>query len=143
MIASVSGLNVARREIVDSLDACAGDVLWIVNAYTLGLAEVLIPIGAVDNTGWGRRPVLLSGLEEFTIASFAAGRTVGRGDCDTGKLSVITPWFPPEERHVRSGSGQVSPVSGAIRDGHVAVRSADDPAGLKRPVSGRVWRQGA
>ncbi|MAT05719.1 MAG: MFS transporter [Acidimicrobiaceae bacterium] len=111
VIASVSGLNVAQREIADSLDASAGDVLWIINAYTLALAALLMPIGAVGDR-WGRRPVLLSGLAVFTVASFAAAVAptvavmiaaralagVGAAMVMPVTLSVITTSFPPEER---------------------------------------------
>lgn len=111
VVASVSGLNVAQREIAESLDASAGDVLWIINAYTLALAALLMPIGAVGDR-WGRRPVLMTGLFVFAIASLAAAIApsvsamiaaralagVGAAMVMPVTLSVITTSFPPEER---------------------------------------------
>jgi len=111
VVASVSGLNVAQRQIAESLGASAGDVLWIINAYTLTLAALLMPIGAIGDR-WGRRPVLLSGLTVFSVATLAAAfaPTVGfmiaaRALAGAGAamvmpvtLSVITTSFPPEER---------------------------------------------
>lgn len=111
VVASVSGLNVAQREIAESLNASAGDVLWIINAYTLTLAALLMPIGAVGDR-WGRRPVLLSGLAVFFIATLGAALATSVGFMIAARalagagaamvmpvtLSVITTSFPPEER---------------------------------------------
>lgn len=44
----------------------------MINVYSLTLAALLPPLGAVDDR-WGRRPVLLTGLTVFGIASAAAG----------------------------------------------------------------------
>ncbi len=111
VIASVSGLNVAQRDIAESLDASSGDVLWIINAYTLALAALLMPIGAIGDR-WGRRPVLLTGLTVFAIASFGAAIAPSVGAMIAARslagvgaamvmpvtLSVITTSFPESER---------------------------------------------
>ncbi len=111
VVASVSSLNVAQRDIAETLNASAGDVLWIINAYTLALAALLMPVGAIGDR-WGRRPVLLAGLTVFAVASFGAAiapttafmiasRTlagVGAAMVMPVTLSVITSSFPPEER---------------------------------------------
>lgn len=111
VVASVSGLNVAQREIATTLDASAGDVLWIINAYTIALAALLMPVGAIGDR-WGRRPVLLAGLTVFGLASIAAGLAPSVGAMITARvvagigaamvmpvtLSVITSSFPEDER---------------------------------------------
>ena len=111
VVASVSGLNVAQREIAVSLEASAGDVLWIINAYTITLAALLMPVGAIGDR-WGRRPVLLTGLGVFALASLGAAIAptagfmiaaralagVGAAMVMPVTLSVITSSFPEEER---------------------------------------------
>jgi EmrB/QacA subfamily drug resistance transporter len=111
VIASVSGLNVAQQEIAIELAASQTAVLWIVNAYTVALAAMLLPVGAVGDR-WGRRPILLGGLALFVAASVASAMapTVALMICArlaSGiaaamimpvTLSVITSHFPEEDR---------------------------------------------
>lgn len=111
VVASVSGLNVAQREIATSLEASAGDVLWVINAYTIALAALLMPVGAIGDR-WGRRPVLLTGLVVFGLASVGAAVAptvgamiaarvlagVGAAMVMPVTLSVITSSFPEDER---------------------------------------------
>ena len=111
VIASMSGLNVAQQDLALDLGASQGTVLWIINAYTLALAGLLMPIGAVGDR-WGRKPVLQAGLVLFglsgALAAFAPSAAVviiARIGAGAGAamimpvtLSVITSTFPPEER---------------------------------------------
>ncbi len=111
VIASVSGLNVAQQDLARSLGATQGAVLWIINAYTLALAALLMPIGAIGDR-FGRKPLLLGGLALFgianTVAAFAsvpsmmiAARIVagsGAAMIMPVTLSVITSSFPAEDR---------------------------------------------
>ncbi|MGA9277829.1 MFS transporter [Ilumatobacter sp.] len=111
VIASVSGLNVAQQDLAIDLGASQNAVLWIINAYTIALAALLLPIGAVGDR-WGRKPVLLAGLAVFGLASLGAALapTVGlmiaaRVAAGVGAamimpvtLSVITSSFPPADR---------------------------------------------
>lgn len=111
VIASVSGLNVAQQDLAIDLGASQNAVLWIINAYTIALAALLLPIGAVGDR-WGRKPVLLSGLVIFGLASLGAALAptvaimiVARVAAGVGAamimpvtLSVITSTFPPEDR---------------------------------------------
>ena len=54
-----------RQRIMDELAAELGAsqnmLLWIINGYTLALAALLMPIGAIGDR-WGRKPILLAGL---------------------------------------------------------------------------------
>lgn len=111
VMASVSGLNVAQQRLAVDLGASQGGVLWIINAYTLALAALLMPIGAIGDR-WGRKPVLLVGVALFGVASLGsmlaqttATMIVARVVAGAAAamimpvtLSVITSSFPPEDR---------------------------------------------
>lgn len=73
VIASVSGLNVAQQQLAADLGASQSQLLWIINGYTLALAALLMPVGAIGD-GWGRKPVLLAGLGVFAGANLASAR---------------------------------------------------------------------
>src|SRR5881227_1585721 len=72
VIASVSGLNVAQTHMAVEFGASQNTVLWIINVYTLALAALLLPLGAVGDR-LGRKPMLIAGLGVFGTASVAAG----------------------------------------------------------------------
>ncbi|MFV2104469.1 MFS transporter [Micromonospora sp. LOL_024] len=111
VIASVSGLNVAQPDIAVEFDVSQSTVLWIINIYTITLAALLLPLGAVGDR-WGRKPVLIIGLVVFGIASAAAGLAasaaillasrvlagVGAAMIMPVTLAVITSSFPAEAR---------------------------------------------
>ena len=111
VIASVSGLNVAQPHMALALDATQNDILWMINIYTITLAALLLPLGAVGDR-WGRKPVLLAGLAVFGLANLMAGLAptteamfaarllsgVGAAMIMPVTLSVITSAFPEEER---------------------------------------------
>jgi len=111
VIAAVSGLNVAQQEIALAFDASQGTVLWIINVYTISLAALLLPLGALGDR-WGRRPVLLAGLIVFGAANAAAGVATSSEVMIAARLlsgvaaamimpvtlAVITSTFPDEER---------------------------------------------
>lgn len=111
VIASVSGLNVAQPKLAVAFGASQGMVLWIINIYTISLAALLLPLGAVGDR-WGRRRMLLLGLLIFGTASIASGLAttsyimlvarlltgVGAAMIMPVTLAVITSTFPDEER---------------------------------------------
>src|SRR4249920_2719532 len=71
VIASVSGLNVAQQQLAVDLGATQSQLLWVINGYTIALAALLLPIGAIGDR-FGRKPVLLGGLGVFTVANVLA-----------------------------------------------------------------------
>src|SRR6187431_3589493 len=71
VLAAMSGLNVAQQQMAIDLGASQGDVLWIINAYTLALAALLLPVGAIGDR-FGRKPVLLLGLGVFATATLGS-----------------------------------------------------------------------
>lgn len=111
VIASVSGLNVAQQELALDLDASQTSVLWIINSYTIALAALLLPIGALGDRR-GRKPVLQAGLLLFGASSLLAALApttgimigariltgVGAAMIMPVTLSVITSSFPEEDR---------------------------------------------
>lgn len=111
VVASVSGLNVAQQDLAVDLGATQSALLWIINGYTLALAALLLPIGAIGDR-FGRRPVLFTGLALFVAANTLAGFSttvtmllvariaagVAAAMIMPVTLSVITSSFPPEER---------------------------------------------
>lgn len=111
VVASVSGLNVALGQLAADLGASQGDLLWVVNGYTIALAALLLPIGAIGDR-WGRKPVLVGGLGLFLAAAAAStfatsvgqlvvlriAGGVGAAMIMPVTLSVITSTFPEEER---------------------------------------------
>ncbi|RNL65482.1 MFS transporter [Nocardioides marmoriginsengisoli] len=111
VIASVSGLNVAQPQLALEFDASQTEVLWFINIYTISLAALLLPLGAIGDR-WGRRPVLLAGLAVFGAASALAGLAptsevmlaarllsgIGAAMIMPVTLAVITSTFPDEER---------------------------------------------
>jgi sugar phosphate permease len=74
VIASVSGLNVAQQELAADLGATQSQLLWIINGYTLALAALLMPVGAIGDR-WGRKPILLVGLALFAASQRSPRRS--------------------------------------------------------------------
>ncbi|MFI6507625.1 MFS transporter [Streptosporangium sp. NPDC050855] len=111
VIASVSGLNVAQTHLAVEFGASQSTVLWIINIYTLALAALLLPLGAVGDR-LGRKPMLIAGLGVFGAASVVAGLArsaevmlaarvvsgVGAAMIMPITLAVITSTFPEERR---------------------------------------------
>ncbi len=111
VVASVSGLNVAQQDLANDLGASQSQLLWVINGYTMALAALLLPIGAIGDR-WGRKPILLGGLGLFvvanTIAAFAGSTSMLLGARILAgvaaamimpvTLSVITSSFPLEQR---------------------------------------------
>lgn len=71
VVASVSGLNVAQQALAESLSATQSQLLWIINGYTVALAALLMPVGAIGDR-WGRKPILLGGLALFAVTNVAS-----------------------------------------------------------------------
>ncbi|MFE2499487.1 MFS transporter [Streptomyces scopuliridis] len=111
VIASVSGLNVAQTHMAVEFGASQNTVLWIINIYTLALAALLLPLGAIGDR-MGRKPMLIAGLGFFGAASVAAGLAptaevmlaarvaggIGAAMIMPITLAVITSTFPEEQR---------------------------------------------
>jgi EmrB/QacA subfamily drug resistance transporter len=63
-------VNVAFVDIGSSLHASLADVSWVLDAYAVTLAALLVPAGRLGDRV-GQRPVFLVGVAVFTLASLA------------------------------------------------------------------------
>jgi EmrB/QacA subfamily drug resistance transporter len=111
VVAAVASLNVALPDLARSTGATQSQLQWIVDAYALVFAGLLLPAGALGDR-LGRKGILLTGLVVFGGASLAAMLVDGpstliglRAVIGVGAalvmpttLSIITNTFPPEER---------------------------------------------
>src|SRR5262245_38367342 len=71
VVAAVASLNVALPEIARDTGATQTQLQWIVDAYALVFAALLLPAGAIGDR-FGRKPILAAGLALFGLASLAA-----------------------------------------------------------------------
>jgi EmrB/QacA subfamily drug resistance transporter len=111
VVAAVASLNVALPDLARGTGATQSQLQWIVDAYALVFAGLLLPAGALGDR-FGRKGILLIGLVVFGGASLAAMFVnepstliglravigVGAALVMPTTLSIITNVFPPEER---------------------------------------------
>jgi EmrB/QacA subfamily drug resistance transporter len=111
VVAAVPALNVALPNLAESTDATMSELQWVVDAYALVFAGLLLPAGALGDR-YGRKPVLVAGLLVFAAGAGAAALTSTpealialRGLMGGGAalvmpttLSIITTSFPPDQR---------------------------------------------
>src|SRR5215510_14395190 len=71
VVASVASLNVALPGIARDTGASQTQLQWIVDAYAIVFAALLLPAGAIGDR-YGRKPLLTAGLALFGSISFAA-----------------------------------------------------------------------
>jgi EmrB/QacA subfamily drug resistance transporter len=104
-------VNVALPSIQRSLHMSISSLEWIVTAYALTFAALLITGGKLGDL-YGRRRMFIAGLVVFTLASLACGlapnagfligaravQGVGAALMNPATLSIITATFPPKER---------------------------------------------
>src|SRR3954462_9562904 len=72
LLLDITIVNVALPAIQKDLGASFSDLQWVVDAYALTLASVLLVSGSVADV-IGRRRVFVTGLILFSIASLACG----------------------------------------------------------------------
>jgi MFS transporter, DHA2 family, multidrug resistance protein len=139
VVMTVSGLNTALPTIQRDLGASASELQWIVDAYAIVFAGLLLSAGAIGDR-FGRRRALLGGLAVFGLGTLVggvagsssqliAGRAVmgiGAAFIMPATLSIITSIFPAEERTraiaiwagFAGAGGAIGPVvTGALLEG--------------------------
>jgi EmrB/QacA subfamily drug resistance transporter len=111
VVSAVASLNVAIPSIARDTHAGLTELSWVVDAYALVFAALLLPGGAIGDR-FGRRRTLLAGLTIFGLGSVAA---MARADASwligmravlglgaalvmPATLSTITSTFPSAER---------------------------------------------
>jgi EmrB/QacA subfamily drug resistance transporter len=111
VVAAMASLNVALPDIARDTHASQTDLVWVIDAYSLAFAALLLPGGGIGDR-YGRRIALIGGLVIFgggsavamtaTSASelIALRAVLGLGAALVmpATLSTITSTFPPETR---------------------------------------------
>lgn len=72
LLLDITVVNVALPDIQRSLDASLSDLQWVVDAYSLTLAALLLTAGSLADR-LGRRRIFATGLVLFTLASIGCG----------------------------------------------------------------------
>jgi MFS family permease len=70
VVGSMTALNTALGELAVATSATQTQLAWIVDGYTVSLACLLLPAGAIGDR-YGRRGALLAGLAIFSVGSVA------------------------------------------------------------------------
>ncbi|MER5642203.1 MFS transporter [Kitasatospora sp. NPDC002227] len=111
VVSAMSSLNVALPSIARETHADQTQLSWIIDAYSLVFAALLLPAGALGDR-FGRRRALLAGLAVFGAGSALATVTtspdaliavrallgVGAALVMPATLATVTSTFPPERR---------------------------------------------
>jgi len=80
-------VNVALPTIGRELDASTSDLQWVVDAYTLVFATLLLLAGHLGDR-FGRRRILLAGLVVFALTSIAASFATGISGLVAGRAAM-------------------------------------------------------
>jgi EmrB/QacA subfamily drug resistance transporter len=127
VISSMVALNAALPDMAVEIAATQSQLTWIVDGYTLVLACLLLPAGALGDR-YGRRGALLLGLGVFSVASIApvlfndpiqiivarAVAGMGAAFIMPATLSLLTAAFPRSERNKAVGIWAGAASSSAI-----------------------------
>ncbi|MFD9126572.1 MFS transporter [Kitasatospora sp. NPDC059571] len=111
VVAAMASLNVALPDLARETRATQTQLSWIIDAYSLVFASLLLPAGAIGDR-FGRRRSLLAGLAVFGAGSLLAMLTtspealialrallgVGAALVMPATLATITTTFPRAER---------------------------------------------
>jgi EmrB/QacA subfamily drug resistance transporter len=109
-------VNIGIPSIIDGLHASLDSILWVLNAYILAYAVLLITSGRLGDM-FGARRLFLIGLAVFTLASIACSVAQSPGQLIAARivqgiggailtpqtLSMITNIFPAEKRGAAFG----------------------------------------
>ena len=127
VVSAVASLNVALPDLARGTGATQTELQWIVDAYALVFACLLLPAGALGDR-YGRKGILLTGLMVFGAASLVAifvnepatliglraVMGVGAALVMPTTLSIVTNVFPAEERGHAVGIWAAIAGAGAI-----------------------------
>jgi len=72
LLLDITIVNVALPDIQTQLDASLSDLQWVIDAYALSLAALLLTAGSLADL-FGRRRLFVIGLVIFTLGSIACG----------------------------------------------------------------------
>src|SRR2546429_5921271 len=108
-------VNVALPSLVRELHATTTQLQWVVDAFNLAFAALLLTFGSLSDR-FGRKGMLLAGLAVFGTASLAGGVTTppeqqipapaGKGPCAPhtfpAALALISNAFTPKRERARA-----------------------------------------
>ena len=109
-------VNIAIPSMITDLDASLDEILWVVNAYVLVLAVLLITAGRLGDLR-GQRTLFVAGVVVFTLASLACGLSpnptlliafravqgVGAAMLMPQTMAIIIATFPADRRGTALG----------------------------------------
>jgi EmrB/QacA subfamily drug resistance transporter len=109
-------VNIAIPNMITRLHASLDDILWVINAYALVLAVLLITAGRLGDL-FGQRTMFIAGIVVFTVASAACGLSpsagwligfravqgLGAAILMPQTLALLTMVFPAERRGAAFG----------------------------------------
>ncbi len=109
-------VNIAIPNMIERLHASLDDVLWVINAYALVLAVLLITAGRLGDL-FGQRTMFFAGVSLFTLSSVACGfapssgwliafravQGLGAAILMPQTLAILTMVFPAERRGAAFG----------------------------------------
>jgi MFS transporter, DHA2 family, methylenomycin A resistance protein len=140
IILDVTVVNVALERIRTSLDTDVSGLQWVVNAYTLVFAALLLTAGALCDR-LGAKRVFLAGFALFTTASLACGladhiamlvagrvaQGVGAALCVPASLALLNASFPEPACRARAvgiwaGAGGLALAAGPVVGGIMVDR---------------------
>lgn len=157
-------IALAFPEIRDQFpDASESTLSWIITAYNIGVASLLLVSGwAADR--FGRKRIFLIGLAVFSVGSFASGvapnaemlilfrviQSIGGAMQFPAGLALLLPAFPFEKRQMAIGiwgamgglAAALGPPIGGLLVGLLGWRAVflvNVPIALFAIAAGRVW----
>jgi len=131
-------VNIAIPSMIDGLKASLDQVLWVLNAYTLTYAVLLITAGRLGDR-FGQRTLFAVGLAIFTAASALCGlaqdptqligarvlQGLGGALLTPQTLAILTSIFPPERRGaafgVWGGIAGLATIAGPVLGGLIVT----------------------
>jgi len=141
VLLDITIVNIAIPSMIRGLHAGLDQVLWVLNAYTLTYAVLLITAGRLGDR-FGQRTLFGIGLATFTAASALCGlaqdpnqlilarvlQAAGGAVLTPQTLAILTSIFPPERRGaafgVWGGIAGIASIAGPVLGGLV-VSSLD------------------
>src|SRR5271165_3806245 len=78
VVAGTTMLNVALPDLARSLHATQSQQQWVVDAFAVALAALLLPSGVLGDR-YGRRTTLLAGITLFGVTAAASAFTTSAG----------------------------------------------------------------
>jgi EmrB/QacA subfamily drug resistance transporter len=138
VLLDITIVNIAIPSMIDSLRAGLDQVLWVLNAYTLTYAVLLITAGRLGDR-FGQRTLFAIGLALFTAASALCGlardpnqliaarvlQAIGGALLTPQTLAILTSIFPAERRGaafgVWGGIAGLATIAGPVIGGLVVT----------------------